>query len=266
MGRRVRVRPAADVVKEMRYWHETAGVTHICFLEDNTFGKEGRGEELLDEIEKANLSITYSLECGVRADTLTESICQKLKKTGCTAVAIGIENVDPDVLVLMKKGETIEEITNGIRLAKKAGLFVKGYFIVGLPGDTSEKVRKAVEFADREAIDLPRFALAQAFPHTELETWVKEFGHFYIDPYEYVLNHTDEFHGAVHYDFKDFSKDEIWKAYKWAHNQAEAISFRQSLLRAFGNRIGRLLNLLNTFLVRKIVIWLYQHKVISLPK
>jgi anaerobic magnesium-protoporphyrin IX monomethyl ester cyclase len=266
MGRRIRTRPPADVVAEMIHWHRKFGITHFCFVEDNWLGHRKHAIELLDELEKAQLPITYSLEVGVRGDALTESVCERLKRTGCTILAIGIESVDPVVLKLVRKGENLEAITRGIRAAKAAGLFVKGYFIVGLPGDTREKVEMAVAFARREKIDMPRFALAQAFPHTELAQWVAEHGKFHHDPYEYVLHHTDELHGDAHYDLPDFPKDEIWKSYKWAHDQAEAISFKRALVRRFGERVGNILNVFNNKISRRLAIWTYQHKLLSLPK
>lgn len=266
MGRRIRCRPPQEVVAEMRYWHEVAQISHFCFNEDNLLGHHKHGEKLLDLLESARLPVTYSLEVGVRADALTDEICAKLKRTGCSIVAIGIESVDPGVLKLAKKGETIETITRGIRCAKRAGLFVKGYFIVGLPGDSADKVKKAIAFSRKEEIDMPRFALAQAFPHTELAEWVERHGRFYHDPYEYVLKHTDEFHGAVHYDMPDFPKDEIWHVYRWAHDQAEALSFKRALIRRFGRTKGNFLNLGNNRLTRRIAVAMYQRKWISLPK
>lgn len=265
MGRRIRCRPPAEVVKEMKHWHKTHGINHFCFVEDNLLGHPNHGEQLLRELEKEQLPVIYSLEVGVRADALTEDICDRLKKTGCTTVAIGIESVDEGVLKLVNKGEDLETISRGIRLAKAAGLYVKGYFIVGLPGDSRAKVEKAVAYARLEAIDMPRFALAQAFPHTELANWVKENGHFYYDPYEYTLHHTDEFHGDVHYDMPGFPKEEIWETYRWAHKEAEAISFKQALIRRFGRQTGNLLNLFNNRYTRSIAIRLYQRKWLSLP-
>ncbi|MBW2200159.1 MAG: radical SAM protein [Deltaproteobacteria bacterium] len=266
MGRQMRRRSPIDVVSEMTHWHKKFGITHFCFIEDNWLAHRKHAMELLDGLEKAQLPITYSLEVGVRGDALSKDIGEKLKKTGCTIVAIGIESVDPEVLELSKKGETIEEITRGIRAAKAAGLFVKGYFIVALPGDTKSKVEKAVAYARKEKIDMPRFALAQAFPYTELAEWVKMNGKFYHEPYDYVLYHTDEGHGDVHYDFPGFPKEEIWETYNWAHEQAEAISFQRALNRRFGDRLGNLLNIFNNKLSRRLAIWGYQKKLISLPK
>lgn len=266
MGRRIRCRPPEEVVEEMRYWQQKAQISHFCFNEDNLLGYHKHGEKLLDLLESARLPVTYSLEVGVRADALTDEVCAKLRRTGCTIVAIGVESVDPYVLKLAKKGETIETITRGIRCAKRAGLFVKGYFIVGLPGDSADKVIKAVEFSRKEEIDMPRFALAQAFPHTELAEWVEKNGRFYYDPYEYVLEHTDEFHGAVHYDMPEFTKDEIWRSYRWAHDQAETLSFKRALIRRFGRTKGNLLNLGNNRLTRRIAVSMYQRKWVSLPK
>ena len=174
MGKATRYRDPDDVLAEIKYWNETAQVTHFQFQEDNFLGSRSKARAFLDALEKNPLPITYALEVGVRADALTPEICQKLKKTGCAAVAIGVESSDPEVLKLVDKGEDIETITKGIRAAKEAGLFIKGYFIVGLPGDSKEKVKKSVEYARDEEIDLPRFALVQSFPHSKLTDWVEK--------------------------------------------------------------------------------------------
>lgn len=266
MGQLTRCRRPESVVLEMKHWIDKFKITHFCFNEDNIFGQPGYGETLLDELIKAKINVSYSLEVGVRSDALSEEICNKLVETGCTIVAIGIESVDPDVLKNIKKGETIDVITMGIRNAKKAGLFIKGYFIVGLPGDSHDKIKKAVEYAIRENIDMPRFALAQAFPNTELEKWVEQHGNFYFQPIEYTLKHTDEFHTEVHYEVPGFSREQIWNSYIWAKNEAEKISFRQAVLRKYGLKTGSILNLLNLSYIRKFIIFLYQHKYISLPR
>jgi len=266
MGQRIRCRKPADVVAEMTHWHNILGITHFCFVEDNLFGYPRHGDALLSELKRVGLPVTYSLEVGVRADALDDDICQRLKETGCKTIAIGIESVDDCVLQLVNKGEKIETITRGIRSAKAAGLFVKGYFIVGLPGDTREKVEKAIAYANRERIDMPRFALAQAFPNSDLAEWVKQNGTFYYDPYEYTLTHTDEFHNDVHFDMPGFTREEIWKAYVWAHNKAEEMSFKQALIHRFGETVGSILNIFNNRLSRRIAIWMYQKKLLSLPK
>lgn len=265
-GPKVRCREPADVIKEMEYWNQKAGITHFCFLEDNLLGKHKHGRNFLELLLASPRPFTYSLESGVRADALTSEICALLVKTGCTAIAIGVESVDPEVLKLCRKGETIEQITRGIRMAKAAGLFVKGYFIVGLPGDTAEKVRKAVQYAKDEKIDIPRFALAQAFPRTAMEEWVKENGKLFYDPYEYILTNTDEFHKDVHFEMPGFSKKEIWRSFKWAHAQAEKISFNRAIIRRFGDNMGSILKIFNIKIIRLLIIWLYQNRLLSLPK
>lgn len=265
-GRKIRCREPDDVIKEMEYWNRHAGINHFCFLEDNLLGKHDHGRRFLEILYRSPRPFTYSLDSGVRADALTPEICSLLVKTGCTSIAIGIESVDPEVLKLCRKGETIEQISKGIRLAKAAGLFVKGYFIVGLPGDTAEKVKKAVQYAKDEEIDVPRFALAQAFPRTEMEAWVKDHGTVFYDSYEYILANTDEFHKDVHFELPGFPKKEIWKTFKWAHGQAEKISFDRALIRRFGNSLGSVLKIFNLKLVRVFIVWLYQKRLMSLPK
>ena len=68
-------------------------------------------------------------------------------QAGCRSVMVGVESADPGVLAGVKKGETLEEIQNGIVLLKGAGLEVGGFFIIGLPGDSYRAQLCSVGFA-----------------------------------------------------------------------------------------------------------------------
>lgn len=267
MGRRVRLRDPIKVIDEMEHWHRTLGANHFTINDDNILINRERALIFFKELIRRNLPITYSLDGGIRADCADPELFEYMKKTHCSLVAIGIESADEVVLKNIRKGETLEEIRKAIINAKKAGLFVKGYFIIGLPGDTPEKVRKSFQFALDTGIDMPRFALVQAFPHTELAKWVKENASFLQDPYDYVLTQTDGMHSSVHYELPDFNKEKMWKVYKWAIKNAEKVSFKNMLIRRFGKAMGNLLSLLTNYApIRKAIVFAYTHKLISIPK
>jgi len=54
---------------------------------------------------------------------------------------------------------------------KDAGITVGGHFIVGLPGDTLEKVQKSIQFKDEVGLDYAYFNQLVPYPGTELGEW-----------------------------------------------------------------------------------------------
>ena len=97
-------------------------------------------------IEK-NLQIEWDCPQGIRADKLTPEIVKLMKKAGCKLLAMSIESVDTDVLKMIQKGETIDQIKAAIKAVNEAGIISKAFFLVGLPGDSVEKVLKSIKSA-----------------------------------------------------------------------------------------------------------------------
>ncbi len=65
-----------------------------------------------------------------------------LKKTGLAQIAIGCEAATNEQLETVKKGENIEDIETALKLIHEQGIEIQGYWIIGLPSDTREKIKK----------------------------------------------------------------------------------------------------------------------------
>jgi radical SAM superfamily enzyme YgiQ (UPF0313 family) len=57
---------------------------------------------------------------------------------------------------------------------KKLGLVVHGDFIIGLPGETRESIRKTIDFAKRLDTETIQVSLAHPYPGTEFYDYVKK--------------------------------------------------------------------------------------------
>ena len=88
-----------------------------------------------------------------------------------------------DVLV---RGETIQEIDRAVRTALEVGLEVSLFFIVGLPGETTQTFQEALDFALKYPITTATYYNLIPFPGTELFDWVKHNKYFIIQPKDYL--------------------------------------------------------------------------------
>lgn len=168
---RIRYRSAENVFEEMKLLVEKYGVREFHFMEDNLISDRARIMKLCDLIIDSNLDIYWYPSNGIRADMLDEELANKMVESGCYCVAFGIESAEQKILDNIGKGETVETIENAVNIAAKAGLEIHGAFVLGLPGETKESIRKTIDFAKRIPINRALFTVLDICPGSTL--WKK---------------------------------------------------------------------------------------------
>ncbi len=77
---------------------------------------------------------------------------------------VGYESGDQQILKNIKKGATVERARQFTKDCKKLGLVVHGDFILGLPGETNETIRRTIDFAKELDVETIQVSLAHAYP------------------------------------------------------------------------------------------------------
>jgi radical SAM superfamily enzyme YgiQ (UPF0313 family) len=114
-----------------------------------------------------------------RVDTITPEIVGTMAKAGCQAICFGVESGNQEVLDLVKKNSNLAKVKEAMRMAQDAGICALASFIVGLPGETEETLRKTVAFAEElkhEFGSLYGFHILSPFPGTEVREKAAEYG------------------------------------------------------------------------------------------
>jgi radical SAM superfamily enzyme YgiQ (UPF0313 family) len=104
------------------------------------------------------LDLALEWSCYSRVDDLTDELAELMRRAGCFAVCFGVESGDDLILKKMNKGHTVADAYEGVRIAKKHGLFCHANFIVGYPGETRETYENTLEFIDRARPDAVNFS------------------------------------------------------------------------------------------------------------
>ena len=186
IGKRLRIRSAQSVVDEMQYWYEL-GYRRFAMLDDNfTFYKE-RTIEICDEIKKRGLN-DVNIRCGngIRADKVDRKVLEKMKEAGFTYVSYGVEGGNNRILKIIKKGETIEQIEEAVRLSTQLGFDVTLFFVFGVPGETIQDVEDSIRLSLKYPIMDVRFYNLIPYPGTELFNWIQEHNCFTKQPEDYL--------------------------------------------------------------------------------
>jgi radical SAM superfamily enzyme YgiQ (UPF0313 family) len=156
------------MAKAKEYWPNVKEF----FFDDDTFNiQKARTIELCSKLK--NVGITWS--CTSRVTTDYETL-KAMKDAGCRLLIVGYESGDQQILKNIKKGATVERARQFTKDCHKLGLKVHGDFILGLPGETKETIRKTIDFAKELDVETIQVSLAHAYPGTELYDFAKSNG------------------------------------------------------------------------------------------
>ncbi len=162
---RVRERSVEHVMKELRLCVHEFGIRDFLFHGD-TFTLHKRWLiELCKAIVDEGLDIHWG--CNSRVDTIDDERAQWLKRAGCWVVAFGFEHGSQEMLDKMKKGARVEKAYEAVKICRRNGLKVHGFFVIGLPWETRETLEQCFQFARTLDTDFFDFNIAYPLPGTE---------------------------------------------------------------------------------------------------
>jgi anaerobic magnesium-protoporphyrin IX monomethyl ester cyclase len=165
---KVRYRSPSSFADEMQ-WCLQHGI-HEFHVFDDTFNlSDNRVIAICRELINRKLKVSWSLRG--RADRLTDEVAQHLKTAGCFRLHLGIESAVPRILELMKKQIDPEQVVETVAVAKRHGLQVHGFFLIGFPTETAEEIAQTVNFARRLRLDYAQFSVTTLYPGTEIYKW-----------------------------------------------------------------------------------------------
>ncbi len=166
-GRLFRKKSPDRVIEEIKYVLRLgAGEIHIA---DDQFTVDiERAKIICEKIIQAELKFPWNLINGIRVDRVDEEFLTLAKRAGCYQLAFGIESGDQASLDQVGKGLKLDDVVRGVKLTKKVGIECVGSFMLGLPGDTEESLKKTVDFALKLMPDYAKVTITIPYPGTVL--------------------------------------------------------------------------------------------------
>ena len=144
------------------------GANKIHFVE-GTFGVDRKlAEEMCDELIRRGVNKKITWSSGGRANVVTKQLLKKMKDSGCRYLGFGVESGVQELLDVMGKDITLEEIERAFDMCRKIGIEAEAEFIIGHPYETEETVLRTIWFAKRLKANHATFAIMVPFPGTEV--------------------------------------------------------------------------------------------------
>jgi radical SAM superfamily enzyme YgiQ (UPF0313 family) len=174
-GSVVRFRSPENVLEEIEQL-VALGVRNIHMYADLFTVNREHVMGICDGILARNLDVRWT--CNSRVDFVDKEMLRSMARAGCWMIAWGIESGDERMLHRMRKGTTLEQIRRALRWSKDAGIMNWGYFIIGLPGETEESIRRTIDVSKELPLDIALFHIAAPHPGTPFFFEVVENGWF----------------------------------------------------------------------------------------
>ncbi len=215
-GRAFRPRSAKNVLGEIEHVVEEYKVKEIDFSDDVFNLDINRAIEILDGIIRSKFKLHLRFSNGLRIDRINEELLKRMKRAGTDYIAYGIESGDQGVLDRIPKDITLDDIRKTVKITKKIGFEVTGFFMFGLLGDRLESMQKTIDFAKELDLDVALFNIAIPYPGTNMYDEIKKNGKFLFKDWA-EFYHTS---GKMVYTMNDTAvPDEVQMMYKKANRE-----------------------------------------------
>lgn len=175
VGAKVRYRDPVKVVDELEYL-STLGFHQINMADDLFTANKKHCTAVCDEIMRRGIKTKWT--SFARVDTVSPEVLAKMKEAGCTAVSYGVESGVPEILKTIRKGITLDQVIEAVKMCTDVGMIPHASFILGLPGESKETVRQTVDFGEKiKAMGVSHgFHLLAPFPGTQIRDEAENYG------------------------------------------------------------------------------------------
>ena len=169
-GRKSRYRTPDDVEAIVRA-NAAQGITRF-FITDDNFARNRNWEPILDRLIELRERQKFNIRLLLQVDTLCHRIphfIEKAARAGCTAVFIGLENINPESLMGTKKRQNkIWEYRDMLLAWRAQRVMTYAGYILGFPTDTPETIARDIEIIKKELpVDILEFFYLTPLPGSE---------------------------------------------------------------------------------------------------
>jgi len=206
-GKKWRGRSPENVVDELEQLVEKYSIKQLDFIDKNMSYDKKRMEKICDLIHERKLDLEWYTPDGLRADTLDENLLKKMKVAGCKKIRLspesGVQRVVDEVI---HKNMKLEDVENALVLARKVGLKVGVFFVLGLIGETKQDMEETIQFAYKLrslGADMFHFSVAMPLYGTELYEQARQGGYLPEDFSDESLSHLEPLIQTEDFSIKD---------------------------------------------------------------
>jgi len=201
-GHSIRSKSTRRVIDEMFRMLEL-GFNDIHIKDDNFTADIEQAKETCRLLISEKFPAPWALPTGVNVEDVDAEFFSLAKEAGCYQISFGIESGVPEVLSAVNKHQSLQKIREAVEMAHRADLETVGFFMMGLPGDTEETMKRSIRFAQSLPLTYAKASMTLPFPSSALYRQIKKDGRILSEDWQmYNFHSTSEVWKHENLDWK----------------------------------------------------------------
>ena len=234
----MRLRSPASIIEEMNYLWAKWDIRHFMFYDDLLMESERRTVSLCEAfIRSGPPDMTFT--CQGRLNYATPEVLKVMDRAGCAYIYYGVESFNDDMLKVMNKALTTEQIRRGLDNTRAAGIRFSPNIIFGNIGETREHLQNSVDFLVQydDCAQLRAIKPVTPYPGSPLYDYAIKKGLLKGPAEFYEVKHTNT--DLLSVNFTPLSDDKFYQALDHANQQVIG-NYCEQLGRNYREQLWRL--------------------------
>jgi radical SAM superfamily enzyme YgiQ (UPF0313 family) len=150
-GKWMRQRSVENVIAELRWAQREFHPRHFLFMDDVFASSRKWVAEFAERYER-EIGVPFALV--TEAVVLKDEVVRQLKKAGLVNVQLGVQTLNDESKDRIARPESREQLEEATSALNRYGVHYQVDHMLGIPGETDEDQRDAVEFYNRHRPDI----------------------------------------------------------------------------------------------------------------
>lgn len=167
-----RKRSVASVIAELKEAKKKYKFKHVLIIDD-WFTDDIEWLTEFAKIYKKEIGLSFA--CDLYPGVNNEKIIKLLKEAGCSVVALGIQTIGEDIRKnILKRHESTASIVETLKLLNKTKIFTYTDFIIGLPKQDKEELKRIGRFLNEYRPDFSFFLWLRYYPNSPITKYAHD--------------------------------------------------------------------------------------------
>ncbi len=142
-GNKLTFRSVDNIIEEIILLKKKFNAKYFFLCDDIFMVDKNLVKAFCERLIAGKINIRF--KCSARVDYVDEELLSLLKAAGCFRIDYGVESMCQEVLDMMRKDITVEEIKRAFRLTKSKGIETRANIILGFPGETKLQSKQTLQ-------------------------------------------------------------------------------------------------------------------------
>jgi len=175
-GRTFRTHSISRILSEIQSLIDTYQISQLNIEADTLTVNKKFIKTLCIGLIESGISRRIRWTCESRVDTVDEELLELMHNAGCWQISYGVETGSQRLLDSINKSVSLKQIEQIFQITKRVGISIRGFFMLGLPGETPEESQATINFAKRLNPLWAQFTVTVPYPGTKMFEYLDQQG------------------------------------------------------------------------------------------